>query len=114
MQKFLFILGIMVVTALFVCLVFFGLTPQGKAIWRSVTHKTDEISEAQRKEVETEARALIDAWQFASADYLEGDETAKERANKAAEEYNQYMAKWGYIFGETLPDGIYASIDIIE
>ena len=115
MGKILFILGMVIALALIVGAVFFGLTPMGRNVWNQHFNKVDDrISEAQIKTVENEARALIDSWQFAVNDYWEGDESAKEKANKLAEEYNAYIYANGYVFGETLPEGIYASIDKIE
>lgn len=114
MQKFLFILGIVVIAVLIAAVVYFGLTPMGREKWNSLTQKPDVITEAQRKSVENEARAMIASWEADAEAYKNGNEESKASANKLAEEYNEYMAKWGYVFGETLPEGIYAAIEPIE
>ena len=41
-------------------------------------------------------------------------DTAKEQANKIADSYNKLLLKYGNMFGETLPEGIYAVIERIE
>ena len=92
------------------------MTQTGRNIWNQHFGKvTDEITEAQIKSVEVEARAMIAAWEADMQTYKEtGSEEAKASANKTAEEYNEYIAKWGFVFGETLPEGIYAAIEMIE
>ena len=114
MQKFLFILGIVVIAVLIAAVVYFGLTPMGREKWNSLTQKQDVITEAQRKAVENEARALIAAWEADAEAYKNGNEDSKASANKVAEEYNNYMQTYTYVFGETLPEGIYAAIEPIE
>ena len=115
MGKILFITGMVIALALIAGAVFFGLTPMGRNIWNQHFNKvTDEITEAQIKSVEVEARALIAKWEEYEKAYDSGDAEAKASMNKAAEEYNQYMSKWGFVFGETLPEGIYAAIEPVE
>ncbi len=114
MQKFLFILGIVVIAVLIAAVVYFGLTPMGREKWNGLTHKTDTITEEQRQNVETMLRDVISHWETEIQAYRDGDESAKERANKIAETYNGLMQTNGYVFGETLPEGIYAAIEPIE
>ena len=116
MEKFWFILGLMLVIILIFGAVFFGLTPTGREIWTQFTNKDkgDIITDEQRKNVETMARDLIADWAKEAEAYKDGDTEAKERANQAADAYNKFITTNGYVFGETLPEGIYAAIEAIE
>ncbi|MBQ6503219.1 MAG: hypothetical protein IJI57_04830 [Flexilinea sp.] len=128
MEKFLSILGIMLITALFAGLIFFGCTPQGREIWNQYQysmHKTDEITYEQRKTVEDSCRAMISSWnfdiltyqQYKDADTAEKrswSEQAKMRANRTAATYNEYILKNSYVWAGNIPADIYAAIDYIE
>ena len=74
----------------------------------------DRITDEQRKAVEEECRSLITSWETYAQAYREGDTEAKESANKTAAAYNEFLQKNSYVFGETLPEGIYAAIEPIE
>lgn len=116
MQKVLFTLTIMLVTALIVLVIFFGLTPTGRSIWNQYKNRDsvkDEVTDEQRAEIEHFCRDMIAAWAAEAKAYKEGDTEAKGRANQTATAYNEYMAKNAYVFGETLPEGIYAVIEMI-
>ena len=113
MQKVLFSLVVMFVTALIVLVIIFGLTPTGREIWKEYKNR-DSITAEQRKITEAVARDLIAEWAKEAEAYKNGDESAKERANDAADTYNRYMMTNSYVFGETLPEGIYAVIEKIE
>ena len=127
MEKFFFILGIMFITALFVCAIYFGLTPAGREVWnnyRYAMHKTDEITYEQRKSVEDTCRAMISSWNFdllTYRQYKDADtaekrlwaEQAKMMANRTASTYNEYMMKNSYVWEGNIPADIYAMIDYI-
>ena len=117
MDKFLFFIAIMIITAIAVSLVYFGLTPQGREIWKQYQQKKtdDRITDEQRKEVEDTCRKMIASWEADLYLYKQTKNIeAKERANRTAAEYNKYILQNGYVFGETLPDGVFAVIDSIE
>ena len=57
---------------------------------------------------------MIAAWEVDVQSYKDGNEEAKASANATAKLYNEYMQKNAYLFGETLPEGIYAAIEPIE
>lgn len=70
-------------------------------------------------------RERIESWEYTVEVYLkykdsdnpselEFAEQAKEKANDIARVYNQDMLAYGNLFGETLPDGLYAIIEKIE
>ena len=86
---------------------------------------TDEITDEQRKEVEDTCRAMISSWETDAeqyrryknsdtAEYKELAEQSRINANITATSYNDYILLNGYVFGDTLPDGVYAVIEIIE
>lgn len=77
---------------------------------------TDSITNEQRQEAETELRQWIDDWEKLSDIYKnnENAEIAKGLMNEIAGHYNKLILKYGYLFGETLPEGIYAAIEITE
>jgi hypothetical protein len=121
MEKFLFVLGVMLITALIAGIVFFGLTPQGRIIWHQYRFSGDRITPEQVKEVEDTCRAMIASWEADLQTYMDlkdtdkdGAEVARLSANRTADMYNEYLLMNTYVFGETLPDGIYAVIESIE
>ena len=121
MEKFLFVVGVMLITALIVSIVFFGLTPMGRTIWHQYRFGGDSITPEQRQEVEDTCRAMIASWEADLQTYKDlkdtdkdGAEVARLSANKTADMYNEYLLMNSYVFGETLPDGIYAVIANIE
>ncbi|MBP5782048.1 MAG: hypothetical protein J6W04_00755 [Bacteroidales bacterium] len=108
--------------------VFFGLSPKGMEIWREMhgmPAHPDVITDETRKATEDYCRALIASWeedaevyrQYKDSEDDEGREKAEQAklsANKTAERYNEYMLMNAYVWGEHLPDGIYAMIEAID
>lgn len=115
MEKFLFIIGVMLITALIAGAVFFGLTPTGRSIWNQYhTKHIDAVTAEQIKEVEDNCRAMIADWEADAEAYRQnGDNEAKEKANKTAEAYNEYIAKFSYVWDGNMPKDIYAAIEPI-
>lgn len=129
MQKFLFVLSVVLITALILAVIFFGLTPMGRTIWntyRLEMHKIDDrTTYEQKKTVEDTCRSMIASWnadvltykQYKDSDSKEQQgwaEQAKMRANKTAATYNEYMLKNGFVFNGNIPSDIYAVIGYIE
>ena len=128
MERFFFVLGVMLVTALIVGVIFFGCTPTGRTIWNEyqhTLHKTDEITYEQRKSVEDTCRSMISSWNFdllTYRQYKDADsaekrlwaEQAKMMANRTAATYNEYILKNSYVWNGNIPSDIYAVIDYIE
>lgn len=119
--------GIIVLVTVILLFVFFRFTPQGQEIWNQYrkSGKTDEITDEQRKEVEDTCRAMISSWETDAeqyrrykdsdtAEYKELAEQSRINANITATTYNEYLLLNGYVFGDKLPDGVYAVIDVIE
>lgn len=77
---------------------------------------TDAITDEQRQEAETELRQWINDWETLSDIYLKdkSNELVKGEMNEIAGHYNKLILKYGYLFGENLPEGVYAAIEIVE
>ena len=85
----------------------------------------DYVTSEQLQQTEDLLRKWIDDWEEVIDIYLKYKDSedpeeqkladqAKEQANKIADDYNKLLQKFGNMFGETLPDGIYAAIERIE
>ena len=85
----------------------------------------DYITSEQRQKVEAMLRKWIDDWEEDLDIYMKYKDSedpreqklankAKEQMNEIAEHYNKLILKYGYLFGETLPEGIYAAIEKAE
>ena len=129
MEKFFFILGLMLITVLIAGVIFFGMTPTGRTIWNQYQWTMQKIDDRttyeQRKVVEAPCRAMIASWeadlqtykQYKDADSAEKQswaEQAKMRANKTASSYNKYILKNSFVWAGNVPADIYAAIDYIE
>ena len=85
----------------------------------------DEITTEQVIRVEETCRRFIALWEadlelYNDTSFSTNEKTQEiharvtTRMNEIAESYNKYLITNGYVFGETLPDGIYAYIEQIE
>lgn len=85
----------------------------------------DFITSEQLQKTEFMLRKWIKDWEECVDIYLKNKDSnnpeelqlaniAKEQANKIADDYNRLILKYGNMFGETLPEGIYAVIERIE
>ena len=118
-----------VISALLViALLYFGLTPSGRAAWNNYFHdvqKADDNTRYEnRKHVEDTCRSMIASYesdrlvyeQYKDSDNEEKQswaEQAKMRANKTATEYNNYILKNSYIWDDNVPADINRSLAII-
>ena len=104
---------------------FLGCTEKGRDIWRryhcTMDNNCDNITNKERVEAEEACRAMIAAWETDALTYKQNKDTnpaeaeqARERANITAASYNDFMMVNGYLWDETLPDGIYGMIEPIE
>lgn len=119
---------IIIISAVLLLFMYFVFTPEGKEIWsryQHTMHKTDEITDKQRKEVENTCRALIASWesdiqiyeQYKNSESKEEREIAEQAklgANETADEYNKYILNNGYVWNGQMPWDIYAVIDHIR
>lgn len=85
----------------------------------------DYIKSEQLQKIEVTLRKWIKDWEENADIYLANKDSenpkerqlakiAKEQANKIADDYNDLLMKYGNMFGETLPEGVYAAIERIE
>lgn len=118
-----------------VCLVilggcsFFTFTPMGRAIINNYNYTMQEVDDAtlyeKRKEVEDTCRASIASYNADKTTYEQYKDSestlerswassAKMRANKTANIYNEYILKNSYVFEGNIPNDIYMELEIIE
>ena len=125
MERFLFVIGIMLITMLIVGVLYFGLTPTGRSVWnqyRTTMHKVDDrITDEQRMQVENMCYSMMTYWDLDALAYTqykdidpERAEVAKSSANRMADRYNEYIFKNGYVFQGNMPNDIYAVSARIE
>ena len=85
----------------------------------------DGITDEQVQTAEAELRHWISDWEMTldiyeaykdsdNPDEQKMADNAKDMCNEIANYYNQLILKNGYLFGETLPEGVYAAIEIIS
>ena len=120
MNKVFVLVVVFILVVIIGVVVYFGLIPSGIEKWNGFRYK-DTITAEMKKEVENTCLSMIASWETDAQTYKENkgiDETvaneARMSANKTAESYNDYILKNGYVFGETLPEGVYAVIEPIE
>ena len=124
------LIGIVIVIYVIISLsLFFGVTPQGKAMWNNWFHAVqkadDNTNYKTLKKVEDTCRSMIASYksdkltyeQYKDSDNEEKQswaEQAKMRANKTASSYNNYILKNSYVWKNNVPDDIYLELSIIE
>ena len=114
---------------IFLGMLWFGLTPSGRAAWNNWWHDVQKADDATRyetrKQVEDTCRATIvsyksDALTWEQYKDSENPEqrgwadAAKMRANKAALTYNEYFLKNSYVFEGNIPSDICRELPLIE
>jgi len=118
------IIGIVVLVAL----LYFTLTPSGRADfheWRNSLKETDEQAYEYQKEVEDTCRAMISSYnsdKLIYQQYKDSEKTeevswannAKIRANQTASTYNNYVLKNTYVWKENVPSDIFMILAYIE
>lgn len=108
---------------------FFGATPNGKAVWNNWLHAVQKADDATnyetRKKVEDTCRSMIASYnsdkltyeQYKDSDNEEKQswaEQAKMRANKTATSYNEYILKNSYVWEDNIPSDIEYKLPLIE
>ena len=108
---------------------FFGATPNGKAVWNNWFHAVQKADDATnyetRKKVEDTCRSMIASYnsdkltyeQYKDSDNEEKQswaEQAKMRANKTATSYNEYILKNSYVWEDNIPSDIDYKLPLIE
>lgn len=121
--------AIILITVIVVALLYFAVTPGGRATWNNWWHgvqKADDITNyVTLKKVEDSCRAMISSYESDKLTYLQYKdsdneekqswaEQAKMRANKTAIEYNNYILKNSYVWKDNIPADIYMRLDILE
>lgn len=119
------LLCIVIVVVFVVAPVFFGATPQGKAIWNNwfyTVQKADDATNYEtRKQVEDTCRAMMASYtsdKLTWEQYRDDDneekrswaEQARMRANKTAASYNEYILKNSFVWEDNVPDDIESSL----
>ena len=121
---------IAIVSILIVALpVFFGATPNGKALWNNWFFKVLEADDVTNyetiKEVENTCRAMISSYnadKLTYQQYKNSDETekqgwaeqAKMRANKTASTYNNYILQNSFVWRDNVPSDIFMELSYLE
>ena len=129
-MKKLGLIGIVIIIYVIISLsLFFGVTPQGKAMWNNWFHAVqkadDNTNYKTLKKVEDTCRSMIASYksdkltyeQYKDSDNEEKQswaEQAKMRANKTASSYNNYILKNSYVWKNNVPADIYLELAIIE
>lgn len=116
-------------TVLVLAILFFTVTPLGRATWNSWFHEVqkadDDTNYKTRKKVEDTCRAMIASYNSDKLKYItystsekeneqEWGEQAKIRANETASTYNNYILKNSYIWENNIPSDIYLELEIIQ
>jgi hypothetical protein len=122
-------IAIILITVIVVALLYFAVTPGGRATWNNWWHgvqKADDITNyVTLKKVEDSCRAMISSYESDKLTYLQYKDSdneekqswadqAKMRANKTAIEYNNYILKNSYVWKDNIPADIYMRLDILE
>ena len=109
--------------------VFFGATPNGKAMWNNWFHAVqkadDDTNYKTRKKVEDTCRSMIASYnadkltyeQYKDSDNEEKQswaEQAKMRANKTASSYNEYILKNSYVWENNVPSDIDYKLEFLQ
>lgn len=122
-------LGHILITIFVILMLFFGLTPGGRARWNiwffDVQVADDHTSYETIRKVEDTARGMISSYEadklkyqqyIASEDPMkkEWGEQAKMRANNTASSYNNYILKNKFVWRENIPADIKSELAYLE
>ena len=120
---------IIISAVLVLAVLFFSVTPLGRATWNTWFHEVqkadDDTNYKTRKKVEDTCRSMIASYnsdkltyeQYKDSDNDEKQswaEQAKMRANKTASTYNNFILKNEYIWKGNVPSDIYMMLPYIE
>ena len=129
MEKFLTIIGIILALAFIFGMIFFTVTPAGRAVWNNWFHDVQKADDATnyetRKKVEDSCRSMIASYTSDELTYNQYKDSEKEdeqswaaqakmRANKTAASYNEYILKNSYVWEGNSPRDIRANLPYIE
>ena len=129
MEKFLTIIGIILALAFIFGMIFFTVTPAGRAVWNNWFHDVQKADDATnyetRKKVEDSCRSMIASYTSDELTYNQYKDSEKEdeqswaaqakmRANKTAASYNEYILKNSYVWEGNIPRDIRANLPYIE
>lgn len=124
-----------IVLVTIICLVVFGgcsyftFFPSGRALWNqydeTIKKVDDETKYETKKKVEDTCRASIASYNSDKLTYEQYKDStselerswansAKMRANKTANVYNEYILKNSYVFEDNIPSDILMQLSIIE
>ena len=108
--------------------IFFGATPLGRQLVTGYNYDMEKAGEnnyANRKEVEEQCRTFIASYTADKLGYEQYKDSEselerswaqsyKQRANRTAATYNEYMTKNSYVFKNNLPSDIPATLPYLD
>lgn len=122
-------IAIVVVVVVLCSILFFAVTPAGRAVWNSWFYTVQKVDDATnyntKKKVEDTCRSMIASYnsdrltyeQYKDSDNPEKQswaEQAKMRANKTASSYNEFILKNSYVWSGNVPSDILSELEYID
>lgn len=122
-------IAIVVVVVVLCSILFFAVTPAGRAVWNSWFYTVQKVDDAtnynKKKKVEDTCRSMIASYnsdrltyeQYKDSDNPEKQswaEQAKMRANKTASSYNEFILKNSYVWSGNVPSDILSELEYID
>lgn len=121
--------AIVAVVVVLCSILFFAVTPAGRAVWNSWFYTVQKVDDATnyntKKKVEDTCRSMIASYnsdrltyeQYKDSDNPEKQswaEQAKMRANKTASSYNEFILKNSYVWSGNVPSDILSELEYID
>lgn len=122
-------IAIVAVVVVLCSILFFAVTPAGRAVWNSWFYTVQKVDDATnyntKKKVEDTCRSMIASYnsdrltyeQYKDSDNPEKQswaEQAKMRANKTASSYNEFILKNSYVWSGNVPSDILSELEYID